>query len=267
MTTEKMTVHKALCELKTLDSRTQKCMQQNPFVFANKHANSKVAGVSIGDYCKEVQASYQSANDLIARRDAIKRAVTLSNATVKVTIGGKEYTVAEAIELKNHGVPLKQMLLKKLDSDNRRARMEADKNNGDVLELRADEYVGSAAGEVVDDASVGTGRPRGVEVHAGYACFGEQFAHAVLDLLRAVAATEQFGALAVWALLRHGVGVAAVVAGEKVHRAVIGERHVAVLALGYPSAHLALNHRREAAAVLEQQHLLLVAQSRAHRFE
>lgn len=133
MTTEKMTVHKALCELKTLDSRIQKCMQQNPFVFANKHANSKVAGVSVGDYCKEVQASYQSANDLIARRDAIKRAVTLSNATVKVTIGGKEYTVAEAIELKNHGVPLKQMLLKKLDSDNRRARMEADKNNGDVL--------------------------------------------------------------------------------------------------------------------------------------
>lgn len=141
MTTEKMTVHKALCELKTLDSRIQKCMQQNPFVFANKHANSKVAGVSVGDYCKEVQASYQSANDLIARRDAIKRAVTLSNATVKVTIGGKEYTVAEAIELKNHGVPLKQMLLKKLDSDNRRARMEADKNNGDVLELRADEYI------------------------------------------------------------------------------------------------------------------------------
>lgn len=51
MTTEKMTVHKALCELKTLDSRIQKCMQQNPFVFANKHANSKVAGVSVGDYC------------------------------------------------------------------------------------------------------------------------------------------------------------------------------------------------------------------------
>ena len=50
MTTEKMTVHKALCELKTLDSRIQKCMQQNPFVFANKHANSKVAGVSVGDY-------------------------------------------------------------------------------------------------------------------------------------------------------------------------------------------------------------------------
>ncbi len=36
MTTEKMTVHKALCELKTLDSRIQKCMQQNPFVFCQQ---------------------------------------------------------------------------------------------------------------------------------------------------------------------------------------------------------------------------------------
>lgn len=105
MTTEKMTVHKALCELKTLDARIQKSIQQGTFVFANKHSNNKVAGVSIGTYSEEIRAAYQSAKDLIARRDAIKRAVTLSNATVKVTIGGKEYTVAEAIEMKNHGMP------------------------------------------------------------------------------------------------------------------------------------------------------------------
>ena len=47
MTTEKMTVHKALCELKTLDARIQKSIQQGTFVFANKHSNNKVAGVSI----------------------------------------------------------------------------------------------------------------------------------------------------------------------------------------------------------------------------
>ena len=95
MTTEKMTVHKALCELKTLDARIQKSIQQGTFVFANKHSNNKVAGVSINTYSEEIRAAYQSAKDLIARRDAIKRAVTLSNATVKVTIGGKEYTGAD----------------------------------------------------------------------------------------------------------------------------------------------------------------------------
>lgn len=148
MTTEKMSVHKALCELKTIDSRIQKGTQQGVFVFVNKHTNTKVSGVSVGEYSTEVKSAYQSVTALIARRDAIKRAVTLSNATVKVTIGGKEYTVAEAIEMKNHGIPLKQMLLKKLDSDNRRARREADENNGDMLEMRADEYVKSLYGNV-----------------------------------------------------------------------------------------------------------------------
>ena len=148
MTTEKMTVHKALCELKTLDSRIQKAIGESVFVFANKHSNNKVSGMGIGEYSAEIKAKYQSVCDLLARRDAIKRAVTLSNASVKVTIGGKEYTVAEAIEMKNHGIPLEQMLLKKLDGDNKKARRLSDENNGEILEMRADEYVKSLYGNV-----------------------------------------------------------------------------------------------------------------------
>lgn len=100
MTTETMTIHKALCELKTLDSRIKKAIEGSVFVFANKHSNAKVSGKTISAYSDEVKSAYQSACDLIARRDAIKRAVTLSNATTKVTIGGQEYTIAEAIEMK-----------------------------------------------------------------------------------------------------------------------------------------------------------------------
>lgn len=148
MTTEKMSVHKALCELKTLDSRIQKSIQQAVFVFANKHANTKISGVPVAEYSAEVKAAYQSVTDLIARRDAIKRAVTLSNAAAKVVIGGKEYTVAEAIETKNHGIPHLQLLLRKLESDNQRARRESDNNNGEALEARADEYVKSLYGNV-----------------------------------------------------------------------------------------------------------------------
>lgn len=148
MTTEKMSVHKALCELKTLDSRIQKSIQQAVFVFANKHANTKISGVPVGEYSAEIKAAYQSVKDLIARRDAIKRAVTLSNAAVKVVIGGKEYTVAEAIEMKNHGISHLQLLLRKLETDNQRARRESDNNNGEALEGRADEYVKSLYGNV-----------------------------------------------------------------------------------------------------------------------
>ena len=143
MTTEKMTIHKALCELKTLDARIKKAIEGSVYAFANKHSNTKVSGLSVSDYCAEIKSAYQSATDLITRRDAIKRAVVLSNATTKVTVGGNEYTIAEAIETKNHGIPFRQTLLNKLRNDSIRAPREADNNNGDVLEMRADEYIRS----------------------------------------------------------------------------------------------------------------------------
>ena len=131
MTTEKMTVHKALCELKTLESRITKGIEENVYVFANKHSNIKVGGVPVSTYCDEIKAKYESIASLIRRRDALKRAVVLSNASTRVSVGGKEYTVAEAIEMKNNGIPL---------------RREANENNGDYLERRADEYIKSLYG-------------------------------------------------------------------------------------------------------------------------
>lgn len=146
MTTEKMNVHKALCELKTLDARITSAIGETQYVFANKHSNGKVGGQSISACCEEIKSGYQRVTDLMRRRDAIKRAVVLSNATTKVTVAGKEYTVAEAIEVKNHGIEMMQKLLARLARDNRAARAECDKNNGPSLEMRADEYIKSLFG-------------------------------------------------------------------------------------------------------------------------
>lgn len=148
MTTEKMSVHKALCELKTIDARIEKTIRATTYVFANKHNNAKVNGMTLGDFCAEIKANHKSAHDLIARRDAIKRAVTLSNATTTVMISGKEFTVAEAIDFKNHTVPLMNDMLSKMSSDNYRARSAADAANGSTLEARADEYIKSLYGNV-----------------------------------------------------------------------------------------------------------------------
>lgn len=146
MTKETMNVHKALSELKTLDARVLSAIDGATFVVANKHSNQKISGVSVADFCKSVEAGYNKVTDLICRREAIKRAVVLSNATTKVTIAGKEYTVAEAIEMKNHGVELKQMLLAELRKAYAKAKQSADRANGDELERRADEYVKSLYG-------------------------------------------------------------------------------------------------------------------------
>ena len=94
-TNEKMTVHKALCELKVIDARINKAISATTYVVPNKHNNTKIAGMTIPDYCEQAKTAYQSAVDLIARRDAIKRAIVKSNAETTVVIGGKVYTVAK----------------------------------------------------------------------------------------------------------------------------------------------------------------------------
>jgi hypothetical protein len=145
MTTETMTVHQALCELKTLDARIVKAMSES-FVFANKHSNTKVSGQDISDFCEQIKSNYQSVTDLIARRDAIKRAVVNSNAVTTVVIGGKTYTVAEAIDMKNNGIPARQRLLSRITSSWDDANRVAMRSNGADLEDRADAYIKSLFG-------------------------------------------------------------------------------------------------------------------------
>ena len=141
MTTEKMTVHKALAELKIMDDRIVSAINGGTYCVANKHSNDKIKGVSLEEYKGAMQGCYDKAVDLIKRRNAIKRAVVLSNATTKVSVNGTEYTVAEAIEMKNHGVEFDDMLYRTLNSQYLMAQGEILRQNGDDLEKRAEQYV------------------------------------------------------------------------------------------------------------------------------
>lgn len=146
MTTEKMTIHKALAELKLLDNRIFASIMNGTFCVANKYSNDKIKGVSVEEYKDVMKGCYDKASDLINRRNAIKKAVVLSNATTKVTINGVEYTVAEAIEMKNHGVEFDEHMLKELQTQYNRAQAEILRQNGKELEERAEKYVIGAFG-------------------------------------------------------------------------------------------------------------------------
>ena len=141
MTTEKMTIHKALAELKIVDDRIISAINGGTYCVANKHSNEKIKGVPVKEYEGVMQGYYDKATDLIKRRNAIKRAVVLSNATTKVSINGIEYTVAEAIEMKNHGVEFDEKMLAALKKQYDKAQAEILKQNGDDLEKRAEQYV------------------------------------------------------------------------------------------------------------------------------
>lgn len=141
MTQEKMTIHKALAELKVIDNRINRAICDGSYVIANKHSNEKIGGAPINVYKERMKSDYQRVDDLIKRRNAIKRAVVLSNATTKVKVGDVEYTVAEAIEMKNHGMEFVDDFAKVIASQYARAKAEIDKNSGDAIEKRAEQYV------------------------------------------------------------------------------------------------------------------------------
>lgn len=147
MTTESMTIHKALAELKLLDGRINKSIVEGVFCVANKHSNEKISGVPIKDYEKIIQGSYDKADDLIKRQSAIKRAVTLSNAVTKVKVSDKEYTVAEAIWMRNHGMEKVQGVVNAMQKQYKQAQAEINRQNGSGLEERADQYVTAIYGQ------------------------------------------------------------------------------------------------------------------------
>ena len=140
-TVEKMSVHKALAELKVMDSRIKKAIVDSTFITANKHSNEKINGMSISDFKETIRSSNQKVNDLIKRQNAMKRALTLSNATTTVTINSEKFTVAEAIYMKNHGMDNLKYLLSEIRSQHLRAMDSLTRNSGDALERRAEAYV------------------------------------------------------------------------------------------------------------------------------
>lgn len=147
MTRETMTTHKALAELKILDGRIKKEIQSGSYCAANKHSNVKINGIQIEDFKKAAQGTYDKVSDLINRRKAIKKAVVLSNAKTTVKIADAEYTVAEAIEMKNHGIEFEALLINAMDSQYRQAQAEVNRQNGNNLEERADQYVTAIYGQ------------------------------------------------------------------------------------------------------------------------
>ena len=117
MTTERMTIHEALSELKVLDKRIKQEIAATTFSTSNLHCNAKIYGVSIEEYKNTVKSKYDKITDLIKRRTAIKKAITNSNAVTVVTIGDVSMTVAEAIEYKRSGIEFKRVLLEKVSKD------------------------------------------------------------------------------------------------------------------------------------------------------
>jgi len=91
-----MSITQALAEIKLLRRRIESCLSDATFTTLK----TKKSLLDTDRFATQARASYQSYTDLLARYNKLKSAITISNATTRVTVAGKEYTVAEAVERK-----------------------------------------------------------------------------------------------------------------------------------------------------------------------
>lgn len=95
-----MTIHRGLAELKLIDSRIEKAIQNIQPCSAQQKDKPINGTHSKEDFENKAKADLQSITDLITRKQTIKSAIVKANAETSVTIGDKSMTIAEAINYK-----------------------------------------------------------------------------------------------------------------------------------------------------------------------
>ncbi|WP_342506963.1 hypothetical protein [Sporosarcina sp. FSL K6-2383] len=143
-TTQTMSIHRALSELKTLNERIAKAIKEADYVATDRQSTQKIKGLSIEDYEKTIQSGFDKAVSLIERRIHIKDAIVQSNAITEVTVAGETMTVAKAIERKI-SIENEENLLASMIEARRMAINKLTKEN-DSLPKRLEEYLTAILG-------------------------------------------------------------------------------------------------------------------------
>ena len=146
MTNEKMTIAKALSELKVLGNRITAEIRSATFCNVSKHTMRTLNGKNITDVKAEMQGSYDKIVALINRNNAIKKAVNKANASTIVSIGGEQMTVAEAIYMKQTGIDYMKALLNTMTTQYTNTQSLLQNNNGEKLTRACEAYIVSLYG-------------------------------------------------------------------------------------------------------------------------
>lgn len=141
MTNEKMTITKALSELKVLGNRITAEIRSATFCNVSKHTMRTLNGKNITDVKAEMQGSYDKIVALINRNNAIKKAVNKANASTIVSIGGEQMTVAEAIYMKQTGIDYMKALLNVMTAQYANMQSLLQNNNGEKLTRACEAYI------------------------------------------------------------------------------------------------------------------------------
>lgn len=142
METRKMTVHEALSKIKVANSRIASLIS-NPYINVCKAGAEKINGTPVADYRKELLGNYDKVMAVINETNAIKAALSRSNASTIISVAGREMTVAEAIYMWKYGIDIKKEMLCELKDQYANACTLIERRNGRELDDRAEKFVSS----------------------------------------------------------------------------------------------------------------------------
>ena len=97
-----MTVQRALNELKIIDERLNKRLQEFTIIGTKKVSETRVVETreSVVEFENRAKGVLDSVDGLLKRKNALKHAIMQSNATTMIEVGGKTYSVMTAIDRK-----------------------------------------------------------------------------------------------------------------------------------------------------------------------
>ena len=108
MTNVKMTIHEALREIKMLNKQIDAKIKAFQGVLAVPALNTKIGSYTIAEWETEQTAEFQSLMDLMTRRDALKQAISESNAN------GRTLSVAALIDVQTSGLVYQRTLVNQM---------------------------------------------------------------------------------------------------------------------------------------------------------
>jgi len=123
-----ISITRALRELKTLDARIVKKINETTFAASKKPKENIPGFKTVDEFENKAKENLQSIKDLIDRRKQIKKAIVESNAKTTVEVSGVKMTVADAIERKNF-IEIEKTLLRKMNSDYGQSQVRVEQNN------------------------------------------------------------------------------------------------------------------------------------------
>lgn len=125
---EKMTIHRALSELKLIDAKIEK--QINEVLPSGILQKGKLVNgyIQEAEFEKSAKSKYDSVNDLIDRKNKIKSAIVTANGVTQVKVSEKSMTIADAINFKSV-IKFKKKLIATLKQRHSQAIGELNKHN------------------------------------------------------------------------------------------------------------------------------------------